>query len=257
MTPSLIDTHCHLNFPDSFPDLEGEIQEAKSAGISKMITIGCDLTSSQLSVNLAASHDELFSVVGWHPNSASTYDPSGLAKIRELACKPKVVAIGEIGLDYHWDFATRDQQFVCLRDQLQLAEEIGLPVVFHCRDAYNDLLDLLESINWNLNGMLFHCFSGDEEQAKRVCALGAYIGVDGPVTFPKSIALRELLDWFPKDRVVLETDSPYLSPHPFRGKPNRPAYLTFVNQAVARCWRISPEESAQITSNNAERFFKL
>jgi TatD DNase family protein len=165
------------------------------------------------------------------------------------------VALGEIGLDYHWDYATPDQQRIALLDQLELARKLAKPVVFHCRDAYPDLLTILEE--QPTHRYLFHCFAGNQEDARRALALGAMFGVDGPITYKKADALREVIAMIPRDRLVLETDSPYMAPTPHRGKPNRPAFVPFVNEGLAATLGISQEECASLTTANAKRFFGL
>lgn len=255
MPAELIDTHCHLNFDEHFADPWREIDRAAEAGVTHLVVVGCDEKSSRRAVALAESRPNVFAVVGRHPNEAAGATRADRKWIDELWGTKRVVAIGEIGLDYHWDFATKEQQFSSLRNQLDLARVLGAPVVFHCRNAYDDLLDLVESDP--LPRMLFHCFSGTADHALRAAAVGAWIGVDGPLTYPKADELRQVVMTYPRDRVVLETDSPYLSPIPHRGKPNHPAFLPYVNHALARCWGVAPEESARQTSANARAFFGL
>jgi len=251
----LIDTHCHLNFPDSFPDPQKEIEEAAAAGVEKLIVVGCDMASSRAALDLAERHEGVYAVVGWHPNYTAKYDKGSLDELREMAAHPKAVAIGEIGLDWHWDYATPLQQEAALLDQLALAREIDMPVVFHCREAYPDLLRFLEAMP--KHRYLFHCFAGDEDAARRATALDAYFGVDGPVSYKSAGALRDIVRSLPRDRIVIETDSPYLSPMPYRGKPNRPAYVAFVNGALASTLGITPEECGDLTTANARRFFGI
>lgn len=277
----LVDTHCHLNLLEHFPEPEREIERAREAGIDRLIVVGIDEQSNIRALELADRHQWVFAVVGWHPNSAATYSADVLKQVEEWARHPKAVAIGEIGLDYHWDFATREQQERCLIDQLDLAASMSKPVVFHCRDAYPDLLSGLEARSEVTKGtkshevhngdcstpntqhptpntrLLFHCFSGDAQDLRRAMSLDAYFGVDGPITYKKAHALRELIKQMPKNRIMLETDSPYLSPEPFRGKPNSPANIAIINRAMASTLAISPEESAALTTSNAERFFGL
>lgn len=255
MSTELYDTHCHLNLQENFPAPEPYFQNALSAGVTRLNLVSLDLASSYRAVELAENHEGVFAIIGRHPNYAADYDPAELKSFEEILSHPKVVALGEIGLDYHWDYATREQQEICLLDQLDLAERVGKPVVFHCREAYADLLSLLEERR--RLPFLFHCFSGNSHEAERALALGAYLGVDGPLTYKKADELRALVGSLPRDRVVLETDSPYLSPEPFRGKPNEPAHLAFVNRTLAKVWEISEEESARTTTENALAFFRL
>ncbi|MCH7904274.1 MAG: TatD family hydrolase [Armatimonadetes bacterium] len=251
----LIDTHCHLNDSEAFPDPGAAIDRARSAGVEKLIVIGIDMPSSERAVDIAHQFDDVYATVGWHPSYAANFDPSTLAQIETWLTDPKVVALGEVGLDYHWDHATREQQHECLIAQLDLAERISCGVVFHCRDAYDDLLDLLESRG---DGRyLLHCFLGGKRHAERVISLGGYIGVDGPITYKKNDQLRTLIASLPSDRILIETDSPYLTPEPHRGHPNEPAYVAHVNDELAKALGVSPESCADLTTSNAERFFQF
>lgn len=247
----MIDTHCHLNFSDAFPDPAAAIHRAKERGVLAFIVVGCDEPTSLRAIELAEKHKEVYACVGWHPNYAASFKEDSIQVIAELAAHPKTVAIGEVGLDYHWDHATPDQQRHCTAAQLQLAAALGMTVVFHCRDAWNDLLDWLETDAPKPPRMVFHCFSGDEHQAKRALALGGYLGVDGPLTYPKNPPLRKIVSASPQERILIETDSPYLTPHPYRGKPNEPALLPLVNRALAEVLSISPSECAYLTTKNA------
>lgn len=251
----LIDTHCHLNLADSFPDPEPAIAEAAEHSVDRIINVGVDLPSSRRAIELAERHEGLYAVVGIHPNSAAGYRPEQLLDIEEMLRHPKVAAIGEIGLDYHWDFATPAQQWTALQDQLDLSESEGKPVVFHCREAYPDLLDLLEKRQ--RHAWLFHCFAGDLSDARRAVELGGWFGVDGPITYPKANDLREVVRSLPPDRIVVETDSPYLSPVPLRGRPNRPGNVRFVNAGLGASLGIGEDECGRLTTANAERFFGL
>lgn len=258
----LIDTHCHLNLTEHFPDPAAEVEFARSTGVERLIVVGVDLPTSQIAIDLADRFQEVYAVAGIHPNYAANYTPDLIPPLRELLAHPKVVAIGEIGLDYHWDYATREQQYEVLKAQLDLAEEHQTPIVFHCREAYEDLLDILES-RYNPQStshkphLLLHCFAGDAQDAQRATALGCYFGVDGPLTYKNAQALRDLVQTLPRDRVVIETDAPYLTPVPHRGKPNRPGYVAHVNSMLASLWGISQEEAAEITTANATAFFRL
>lgn len=249
----LFDTHCHLNLEESFPDPDTAIEEAWQAGVTRLCVVGIDLESGLRALELADRHEQVYAIVGWHPNSADDFDAEALRLVREMLTHPKAVALGEIGLDYHWDFAMKEQQLECLVQQLDLAEDLGLPVVFHCREAYGDLLDLLEARP--IRPYLFHCFSGSLEVAGRALELGGILGFDGPITYKKGEETRSLLAGLGEEQFVLETDSPYLTPEPFRGKPNRPALLPYVNTAAAACRGMSVEACAAATTANARRFF--
>jgi len=249
----LVDTHCHLNDRQAFPIPGAAVDEALQAGVERLIVVGIDTESSQFAVQLAEEFEPVYAVVGWHPNHAAQYTSAELQPIRELLTHPKVVALGEIGLDYYRDHATKDEQYRCLNDQLELAEDTDTPVVFHCRDAYPDLLDVLDKRG--ANKFLFHCFAGSREDANRGVALGAWFGVDGPVTYKSADDLRETLRNLPKEKIVVETDAPWMSPVPYRGQRNRPAWVKYVNTALAETLGISEAECAELTTNNAQAFF--
>ncbi len=252
----LVDTHCHLNDVKAFPDPAEAVALAKAAGVEKLIVVAVDNEWSQIALDLSDQFGEVYGVAGWHPSHSAEFRSEDIEVIRQMAAHPKCVAIGEVGFDFYWDHATRQQQEECLHPHLDLAEELGKPLVFHCRDAYPDLLRLLEDRRPQTK-MLFHCFSGNEEEADRALALGCWFGVDGPLTYPKNEAGRTLFARLPKEKVLLETDAPWLAPVPYRGRPNHPAYLVHINQSLADCWGISPEKTASITTANAEAFFGL
>jgi len=251
----LFDTHCHLNLEEHFPSPEQEIRLAHESGVERLCVVGIDVASSRRALELAKSYQGVYAIVGWHPSGANEFSPKAIDDLERLAGDPNCVAVGEIGLDFHWKTATFEEQKSCLDAQLDLARRLGKPVVFHCREAYPELLAALESRDpWPY---LFHCFSGSADDLGRALRLGAKLGVDGPVTYPKATDLRKLLARSPRDAWVLETDSPYLSPVPFRGKPNRPAHLRWVAQEVARVWRADFEEVAEQTTRTACEFFGI
>jgi len=252
----LIDTHCHLNLLEHFPDPASEVAHAQSMGVERLVVVGVDVETSRIAINLAERFEEVYAVVGVHPNHSAEVEPRWIQSVQSLTEHPKAVALGEVGLDYHWDFATRAQQYEALSTQLSLANSNALPVVFHCREAYADLLDILESaLGLRSAPWLLHCFSGDTEDAKRAVAMDCYFGVDGPLTYKSAGELRELVKTLPRDRIVIETDAPYLTPVPHRGKPNRPGFVSYVNAMLASLWGTSSEQAAQQTTENALRFF--
>ncbi len=251
----LVDTHCHLNFPDAFPDVKSTVGRALANGVMKLVVVGCDTATSRIALNLAEQFDSIYACVGWHPNYSQHFLPSDINEIREMAKHPKTVAIGEIGFDYHWDYATKEQQCICTEAHLQLAIETELPVVFHCREAYSDLLDYLESKNKLPSKMVFHCFGGNQNDVIRANRLGCFFGVDGPLTYKNADDLRQLVSTLPHEKVLLETDCPYLTPHPYRGKPNEPAMIPLINAKLAEVWGVSEDQSAATTGSNAATFF--
>lgn len=252
----MTDTHCHLNDPESFPDPDAAIAEAKAAGVERLILIGVQLESSRRAVEIAERHEGVYAVVGIHPNYSADYEPANLDTLREMAKSPKVVAIGEIGLDYHWDYCPVEIQLESTLGQLGLAEELGLPVVYHCREAYSDLLSLLEAREQK-TPYLFHCFAGTQEDAQRALSMDSFFGVDGPITYKKADELRQTIRSIPLDRLLIETDSPYLSPHPLRGKPNSPANLGLINRALAELFQMSEADMEATLDANAGLAFRL
>lgn len=251
----MIDTHCHLNAADAFPDPDRVLDEARASGVHGFLIVGVDLAGSHRALEIAERHDDVWAIIGHHPNYAHQYKSEMLGEYRELLGHPKAKALGEIGLDYHWDFATRDEQMACLLPQLDLAVELQIPVVFHAREAYSDLLDILESRSGH--DYLFHCFGGNAEEARRAMALDATFGVDGPITYKKADELRAVIAELPRDRVVVETDSPYMAPVPHRGKPNTPAFIPLILQGIADLWKTALSDAEAITDANARRFFRL
>ncbi len=252
--PVLVDTHCHLNLREHFPDPARTVAEAEAVGVGRLIVVGIDVETSRIAVELAEKFPQVYATVGWHPTSTAGFQPDWLDPIRELAMHPKVVAIGEIGLDFHWPDSPPDDQERALTAQLDLAEELGKPIVYHCREAYNALLDILERRKYPFPQVL-HCFSGGAEQATRAVSLDLYFGIDGPITYKNAAGLREIVAWLPQDRLVLETDSPFLPPAPFRGKPNSPALIPLIAAGVATVLGIAEPEVAALTTANSNRLF--
>lgn len=251
----MIDTHCHLNDAEAFPAPTVAIEDARAAGVEKMIVIGVDATSSRIALGIAEDHKGVFASVGWHPNYAKDFSAEGLAELRGLAQRPKTVALGEMGLDFHWSYATREQQEVCLYAQLEMASDFDLPIVLHCREAYPELLAILEkqpARRW-----IFHCFSGNADDALRAVEIGSWFGVDGPITYKKADALREIVKGLPPDKILIETDSPWMAPHPHRGKANSPSLLPLINAGLAAALELTPEETDRLTTANAERLFRI
>jgi len=267
----LIDTHAHLNSPRFQSDRERVIERAAAAGVKAIINVGASLASSQAAVALAEAYPQIYAAVGVHPHDAKTLTGNMLEELRALALHPKVVAIGEIGLDFFRDLSPRDKQRQAFKQQLALASEIGKPVIIHDRDAHSGIMAILR--RWacperrsaygrrvegghNPVGVL-HCFSGDLAMAQEAIELGFCISIAGPVTFKNARRLRELVRQLPLEKLLVETDCPYLAPHPHRGKRNEPAYVKFVAQEVARSKGLSLETVARVTSGNAQALFAL
>lgn len=255
----LVDTHAHLDFDDFDADREEVIRRAREAGVAYIINPGADLESSRRAIALAESHPGIFAAVGIHPHEASSLTDDAWQELRRLAQHPRVVAIGEIGLDYYRDLSPRSIQQAAFRRQLALAAELGLPVIIHDRDAHEDVLAILGQ--WRAEGhdlpILFHAFSGDLGIAQRVLKLGGYIAIGGPVTFTNARRLPAMLPQLPLERLVVETDCPYLAPHPYRGQRNEPAYLPLVVEKMASLCQRPAEEIARLTTENARRLFRL
>ena len=254
---SLVDTHCHLDFPDYGADPTPVIRDAVRAGVGKIVTVGIDLPSSRRAVSLAEQHRELSATVGVHPHHVAELDEPTYEALRQLAKHPSVVAYGEIGLDYAKQYAPVELQRQHCRAQLRLARELDLPVIIHDRDAHHDMLQLLVNEGPFPAGGVMHCFSGDQELAKRVIELGFYISVPGVVTFPNAETLRTAIRAVPLERLVLETDGPFLAPVPWRGKRNLPHYVLYTAQKVAELKGIELDELARVTTANAHALFRL
>ena len=260
----LIDTHCHLDF-DAYDGIRDEIvREAAEAGVARIINPGVDLARSHAAIQLAATYPGVYAAVGIHPNSTADFHESALADLRALAVHPKVVAIGEIGLDYHWNDSPKAQQQRAFEAQLALAADLGLPVIIHNREASDDVLDILAAWTPSLPDALkdrpgvLHSFSAPQSAAERGLALRFYLGFTGPVTFKKADDLRRIAARIPLDRILVETDGPFLTPEPRRGRwPNRPAYVRYIAERLAALHTLPEDAFAALTTANAERLFAL
>ena len=252
---SFIDTHCHLDKLDSTP--EEAVNEAKDAGVKRMLTISVDEPSLDFVSNAVQQFPEVYGSVGFHPHDASAMSDSLENKIRQLAQdEDKVIAIGEIGLDYHYLYCPVEVQQRVFRQQLMLAEELNLPVVMHSREAEADTLNILKEIPVKSLGVA-HSFTSSFEMARTLVEMGWYLGINGIVTFKNTEDLREVVRWLPLEKMLLETDSPFLTPVPFRGKPNKPAHIPVIATFIAELRDISLQELAEQTNENAQRLFKL
>ncbi|ACX53191.1 hydrolase, TatD family [Ammonifex degensii KC4] len=252
----LIDTHCHLNDPRLEADLPEVLARARQAGVKVMIVVGYDLASSAKAVALAEREKDLYATVGVHPHDAAKVPPDYLERLRSWAKTGKVVAVGEIGLDFYRNLSPPARQREVFLAQLHLARELSLPVVIHCRDAYDELYSLLKGEKSELEGVL-HCFSGTWREAERFLALGFYLSFAGTITFPRSDSLAEVVARMELERLLLETDAPYLAPVPHRGKRNEPAYLVHIARKVAEIRGMRVEEVAAASAASARRLFGL
>ena len=254
--PPLADTHCHLCLADFEPDLTDVLERARQAGVERILVPGIDLDTSRRAVELAEDHAEIFAAVGVHPHHAATYSPATRHSLRQLAASPRVVAIGEIGLDYFRDRSPRPVQRQAFEDQLALANDLGRPVVVHSREATADVLERL--IPWSAardNPGVLHAFSSDAAEAAAAAEAGLFLGVAGPITFPNAGDRRRVTGQLPRERVVLETDSPYLTPHPHRGRRNEPARLALIAAALSEIWESEPDETRRVAWKNAATLF--
>ena len=259
----LVDTHCHLYFRRYDADRDAVLQRASAACVKRVIVPAIDLESCRQALALASSTDGIFAAIGIHPNSSGGFDDSNIAALRDFAGASKVVAIGEIGLDYHWDKSPKAQQWQAFESQLELAAELELPVIIHNRDASADLMRILEvwapAAPASLRGRLgvLHSFSASCDVAQRALALGFYLGFTGPITFKNAEKLREVARTVPVDRLLIETDGPFLAPQQYRGKRNEPAYIGHINERLADLHGLTADEMARQTTLNAERLFAL
>ena len=257
MTLDLVDTHAHLHFPEFAGDLDTVLARARAAGVRGMVTIGTDVPSSRAAVTLAAREPDVWAAVGIHPHEAGFADAAALAEIERLAAAPRVVAIGETGLDFFRHLAPRDVQEHAFRAQLALARRVEKPVLVHCRDAHEDTLAILAESGVGETGGIMHCFSGDTTIARRCLDLGLLISLAGPVTYPKARALPDVAKAVPADRLVVETDCPYLPPQPYRGERNEPAYLAITAARVAELRGEPLEGLASRMSANARTLLRF
>jgi TatD DNase family protein len=253
----LIDTHCHIQDREFAGDLEAVLGRAREAGVAYALVVGSDLASSQRAFNLAQRFPQLFAAVGVHPHDSKDADSATFDRIRELVSQDRVVALGEMGLDYHYDFSPRKIQQRVFRYQIGLARECGLPVIIHDREAHGDTLAILQEERAEEVGGVLHCFSGSWEMAQECLKMGFYISVAGPVTFANAKRLVRVVENLPLDRLLVETDSPYLTPVPHRGKRNEPAYVRLVAEAVARIKGLPVAAVEEQTTANAIKLFGL
>ncbi len=251
----LIDTHCHLNHQLFSEDLEAVIERAHAASVREMIVVGYDLESSEHAVVLANRYSSVYAAVAVHPHDAHNYDCATEERLRELAADPRVAAIGEIGLDYHYDFSPREDQYRAFRAQIALAGETGLPIILHCREAYSDVLDVLEHEKPAEVGAVMHCWAGTQEEAERAVGLGCFLGFGGVLTFKNAEMNREVARAAPLGSLLVETDAPYLAPVPHRGKRNEPAYTRIAAEKLAEIRGHSLADIATAATANARRVF--
>jgi len=254
----LFDTHAHLHFPEFSDDLPKVLERARSAGVRWILTIGTSVEGSQAALALAEREPDLYAAVGIHPHDAAEADEAAFDELRRLAeSSKKVVAVGEIGLDFFRNLSPRDIQLEVFRRQLDLARRVGKPVLVHCREAHAETLEILRVEGVPVAGGIMHCFSGDAEVARRCLDLGLLISLAGPVTYPNARKLPEVVKLAPEDRLVVETDCPFLPPQPYRGKRNEPAYLPITAARVAELKGLPAEAFGARMAENALTLFGI
>jgi TatD DNase family protein len=258
MTP-IIDTHCHLADPKLYADLDGVLRRAGEADIGAIVSVGAisSIETDQRTVEIAERHPQIYAAIGVHPHDAKDCDPERIGMLRELAQSKKVVAIGESGLDFHYMHSPMERQEAALRRHLELAVELDLPISIHCRDAEKRLAAIVREVAMPSRGGVIHCFTGNIDAAREFVALGFHISFSGIVTFRNAREIQAAAPTVPDDRVLLETDGPYLAPEPHRGKRNEPAYARRTLEVLAKLRGIESDRLAVITSDNARRLFRL
>lgn len=252
-----IDTHVHLNADQFQEDLQQVIERAVCAKVEKMIVVGFDQVTIERAMKLIEEYEFLYAVIGWHPVDAIDCTDVELKWIEELASHPKVVGIGETGLDYYWDKSPKDVQQALFRKQIHLAQRVNLPIIIHNRDATFDVMQILKEENAQSVGGIMHCFGGSVETARELIKMNFMISLGGPVTFKNARLPKKVAKEIPLEHLLIETDTPYLAPHPYRGKRNEPSFVTLVAEEIARLKEISVEEVAKATTGNARKIFKL
>lgn len=253
----LVDTHAHLNDPQLAGELSAVVERARQAGVMHIINVGDSIEGSRLAIDQAEQHDCVWAAVAVHPHDAASLDDDTVELLREMSRNPKVVAIGEIGLDYYYEDHDREVQKRAFERQIELAIEAGLPVIVHNRDAHADVLAILkEAASRGVTGVL-HCYSGSLELAMQFIDLGFFISIAGPVTFKNAKRPVEVASRIPIDRLLVETDCPYLAPVPVRGRRNEPAFVRYTAERIAELRGVTLEELAEVTTRNAARLFGI
>jgi TatD DNase family protein len=254
----LVDTHAHLDMKEFSGELDGVVERAVSAGVERIISPGVDISSSKAAVEIAHRYPQVFAAIGFHPHEADKVTESDITAMRKLALSSdKVVAIGEVGLDYCKNFSSKENQKWVFQKCLGAARELDLPVIMHSREAHEDLIQILSSSGKNFVKGVVHCFSGPKEALKKVLEMGLYVSFAGNITFEKARDLRDLAVLVPPEKLLLETDSPYLAPEPLRGRRNEPANVKYLTEFYAGIYALSPADIARITTHNANALFRL
>lgn len=253
----VIDSHAHLDDDAFLDDTDSVMSRARTAGVEALINPGCSVASSRAAVALAAAYPEVYALAGIHPHDAVGVGDEAIGEIAAILSAPKVVGIGEIGLDYYRDLSPRDDQLRVFRAQMDLAREMGLPVEIHNRDAHRDTFEVVQEYSRHIPAIVMHCYSGSAEMARELVRLGCYISLAGPVTYRNARKLVEVARQIPLERLLVETDSPYLPPSPYRGQRNEPAYVVETARKIAEIRSTSFQEIAAATSANAVEVFGI
>jgi TatD DNase family protein len=258
----LFDSHCHLDVKafDDVAGVDAAVDRARAAGVNRMLTIGSGygFESGARAVAVAERHDDVYASVGLHPHDAKEFTDERWAALETLAAHPKVVALGEMGLDFHYDNSPRDEQRAVFRHQIRRAMDLDLPIIIHDRDSDGETIALLDEAGaWGGRGVVFHCFTGDVPTMEQIVERGGHVSIPGIVTFKNAATMRDVVVAAPLERLFVETDSPFLTPVPFRGRRNEPARVVLVAQAVAELKGLAPDAVAAATHANASRFFGL
>ena len=255
---NLVDSHCHLDNPKFAADIDGVMERAAKAGVNRMLSIGTGEGPLDMdcALKVAARHENVFATAGIHPHDASKADHASFALLTTLIREPKCLAVGEIGLDFHYDFSPRDIQQEVFYRQMEIAMDARKPIIIHTREAWTETLRMLRE-QWQGGPGIFHCFTGTADEALEAVDLGFYVAFGGVLTFPKSDSVREAARLVPMDRLLLETDAPYLAPLPHRGKRNEPAFTAFTAQKLAEVRQCSTDEIAERTTRNFNDLFHL
>ncbi len=253
----LFDTHAHLNAAEFDEDREEVIARARENGVGTIVNIGFNAETIPTCIELADRYDFIYAVIGWHPQDAKDMTDGHLEWIEELSRHPKVVGLGEMGLDYHWDTSPRDVQAEVFRKQIRLAKKLQMPIIIHNREAHRDVITILREEKAEDVGGIMHCFSGSWETAKLALDMNFYISFGGPLTFKNAKQPKEVAAKVPLDRLLIETDCPYLTPQPFRGKRNESGYVRYVAEEMANLHGLSYQEMVEITEANARKLFRM
>ncbi len=257
MSAELFDSHCHLEDERFVGEVDEVLARMRAAGVARCLLAGSDKVDSERIAMLAAAYPYVYGVIGVHPHEAKSFDENTLAWMAGLLARPHIVGVGEIGLDYYYDFSPREVQREAFVRQLDFAFEQKKPAVFHVRDAHGEVLDIFRGRRERLPAGVLHCYTGSAESAREYLDMGFYISFSGSVTFKNASRLQEAARYVPADRLLVETDSPYLAPVPMRGRRNEPAYVRYVAEKLAELRGVTPEELAMQTTANVERLYGI